>query len=147
VIRLIRDGIVVLSDIPSSAGEIRSLHTAAFGFRPSLSMTEYRIKEKMKDPSYQTFGYILNGSLAGFFFMKDEGYNDPKHIESFCVAPWHKGKGLGSIMLKFILDKYSLYDFYLTVAPKNDPARGLYKKFDFRDTDRITMKRSSLCSS
>ncbi len=145
MIRLIRDGIVVVSGFPSFAGEISDLHTAAFGFNRSVSMTEHRIKEKMANSQYEAYGYLRNGMLAGFFFMFVPDYINPKRIESFCVAPWHKGNGIGSVMLQFILDKYSLYDFYLTVASKNDAAMGLYKKFGFVGTHaertQITMKR------
>ncbi len=134
MIRLIRDGMKVVSAFPSFAGEISNLRTAAFGFNRSVSLTEHRIKEKMADPRYETYGYLRSGTLAGFFFLFVPDYIKPKEIESFCVAPWHKGKGIGSVMLQFILDKYSLYDFRLIVASKNDAAMGFYKKFGFVET-------------
>jgi ribosomal protein S18 acetylase RimI-like enzyme len=142
---LIDDGIIVIAAL-SLASDISDLHTAAFGFQRSLSLTEHKIREKIKDPNYGVYGYVLNGMLVGVFFLYDAGIHSSKLIESFCVAPWQKGKGIGSQMLRFILNKYMPYDFHLTVGAENDPARGLYKKFDFDDTGKLTMKRSSPCT-
>jgi len=139
-VMLTHDGITIIAS-PNLAGTISNLHTAAFGFTRSLSLTEYRIKEKIRDPQYGVYGFAMNGMLVGFFFLHDKNIYSPKLIESFCVAPWKKGLGIGSQMLRFILNKYMPYDFHLTVAAKNDPARGLYKKFGFNKTDKITMVR------
>jgi ribosomal protein S18 acetylase RimI-like enzyme len=137
---LIRDGIFVIED-PSLAGEMSDLHTAAFGFQRSLSLTAYQIKERIKDPLYEVFGYVLNGSLIGFFFLYSASIFDVKLLESLCVAPWQKGRGIGSQMLRFILDKYGFHDFHLTVTYENDAARGLYRKFGFNEADGLNMKR------
>lgn len=133
-------GIIVVEE-PNLAGEISDLHTAAFGFIRSLSMTEYKIKRRIEDSSCEAYGYVINGMLAGFFFLHSTGTFGLKLIDSFCVAPWKQGKGIGSQMLQFILDKYSFHDFHLTVAAKNDPARSLYRKFGFNNTDKVTMRR------
>lgn len=142
---LIRDGIMVIDSL-NLAGEISDLHTAAFGFRRCPSMTEYKIKQRIKDPNYESYGYIENGMLVGFFYVWCECIFTSKWIVSFCVAPWKRGKGIGSQMLQFILDKYKRYDFHLTVMPGNDMARGLYKKFEFVNTNETMMKRSNKCS-
>lgn len=134
------DGIIVIAN-PNLAEDISGLHTAAFGFRRSPSMTEYKIKKKIRNPNYGVYGFAMNGKLAGFFFLYDESIYSPKLIESFCVAPWEKGRGIGSQMLRFILNKYMPYDFHLKVNVENDPARGLYKKFGFNETDKVTMVR------
>ena len=147
MIRLAKDGIIVLSNMPSFAGEIRNLHTAAFGFMPSLSLTEYRIKERMKDPEYEAYGYMLNGSLVGFFFLHSVNAFGIKTIESFCVIPWQKRRGIGSQMLWFILNKYGSHDFQLTAAPENKPARGLYKRFGFVEVNENNMERNVKCFS
>ena len=139
---LMRDGIIVIED-PSLVGDMSDLHTAAFGFSRSLSLTEYRIKERVKDTNYEIYGYVMNGMLVGFFFLYSASIYDVKMIEAFCVAPWKKGRGIGSQMLRFILDKYGFHDFHLTVGHENDPARGLYKKFGFNATDELNMVKES----
>lgn len=140
---LTHDGITVIASL-NLAEDISGLHTAAFGFNRSISLTKYRIREKIKDPQYGVYGYAINGKLAGFFFLYDAGITSPKLIESFCVAPWEKGRGIGSQMLRFILNKYMPYDFHLKVNVENDPARGLYKKFGFNETDKVTMVREGI---
>ncbi len=139
---LIHNGIVSIRN-DYLVREIADLHTAAFGFQRAYSMTEYKIKERMRNSRFDAYGYVKNGMLVGFFFLHSTSTFGLKLIDSFCVAPWQRGKGIGSIMLRFILDKYSFHDFHLTVAPKNDPARGLYKKFGFVETDKIMMKREA----
>lgn len=139
---LIRDGIIAIENL-NLAGDMSDLHTAAFGFTRSFSLTEYRIKERTKDPNYEIYGYVMNGMLVGFFFLYSASIVSPKLIESFCVAPWKKGRGIGSQMLQFILNKYGFHDFHLTVSAENDPAKGLYKKFGFNATDGLNMVKGS----
>lgn len=127
----------------STAKDIVELYTIAFSFQRPLSMTEYRVKERMKDKRYEAYGYVEDGALVGFFYVFAESIFGPKEIEAFCVSPWKRGNGIASIMLGFILNKYRLYDFHLTVALENVAARGLYKKFGFNATDGINMVREA----
>lgn len=137
---LIHDGIISIRN-DHLAREIADLHTAAFGFRRAHDMTEYKIKKKMKDPRFDAYGYVKNGMLVGFFYVYSHNVFSPKWLSTFCVAPWQRGRGIASIMLKYILSKYTMYAFELTVAPENTSAKGLYKKFGFNHTDKLTMRK------
>ena len=138
--KLRQNGLMPLGST-SIAKDIVDLHTVAFGFQRSLSMTEHRVKERMKDKRYESYGYVEDGVLVGFFYVFAESIFGPKQIEAFCVSPWKRGKGIASIMLRFALNKYRLYDFHLTVALENVAARGLYKKFGFNETYGLNMVR------
>lgn len=140
---LIHDGIMLIRN-SYLAGEIASLHTAAFGFIRAYDMTEYKIKKRIKDPRFDAYGYVRNGRLVGFFYVYSHNIFSPKLLLSFCVAPWQRGRGIASIMLKFILNKHTMYAFELTVAPANTPARNLYEKFGFDHVNKLTMRRRAI---
>jgi ribosomal protein S18 acetylase RimI-like enzyme len=56
------------------------------------------------------------------------------HIDQLFVDPEHQGLGLGSALLKAMLER-RLRPTTLHVFARNTPARGLYERFGFRQVD------------
>ena len=55
------------------------------------------------------------------------------HIQSLVVHPRYFRKGIASLLIKFILDKYSQHLLTVKTGIKNIPAVKLYTKFGFKE--------------
>lgn len=77
------------------------------------------------------FILLLNGVPAGFLDgeTRAEGYE----LGNLCLLPEHRGKGLGSKVLKALLDKAPGGRVSLQVF-KTNPARRLYERLGFQTT-------------
>lgn len=78
----------------------------------------------------QPIGLVLASRVAG----------DVAHITQFCVAPAHRGRGLGSVLLGQAVRSLRMAGFAaitLTVTEANRNAVRLYKQFGFRSRHRF----------
>jgi ribosomal-protein-alanine N-acetyltransferase len=76
----------------------------------------------------------IDGEIRGYIAFSK--ILDEVHIENIAVEPEWRGKGIGSYLLKFVIEKNKNCDFYLEVRPSNSPAISLYKKFGFFEVGR-----------
>ena len=78
---------------------------------------------------------VEDGKKIGFYdgeFMENGNY----FIGNICILPDYQNKGIGTYVLKTILDKYSDYDIELRYF-KSNPAGNLYKKLGFKPNGEI----------
>jgi ribosomal-protein-alanine N-acetyltransferase len=75
----------------------------------------------------------IGGEVVGYitaWFVEDE-----IHITNIAVSPHHRRKGIGTVLLRAILDKGRREGYrlaYLEVRPSNESAIRLYRKWGFR---------------
>jgi [ribosomal protein S18]-alanine N-acetyltransferase len=76
----------------------------------------------------------IDGEIRGYIAFSK--ILDEVHIENIAVEPEWRGKGIGSHLLKFVIEKNKDCDFFLEVRPSNQSAISLYKKFGFFEVGR-----------
>lgn len=67
---------------------------------------------------------------AGMWIILDEA-----HITNIAIAPYARGKKLGEVLLRYLMDKARFYGaekMTLEVRSSNYIAQGLYKKLNFK---------------
>jgi len=94
--------------------------------------TETEVKKYFKNS--KIFVILQNNKVVGYYSYKPED-KDTVEISGIVVIPEYQGKGIGSIVLKKILnDLNNIKTFWLTAHPKNIAALRLYFKFGFTIT-------------
>jgi ribosomal protein S18 acetylase RimI-like enzyme len=73
---------------------------------------------------------------VGYIGCNELEKNTLKIIE-LGVLPQFQGMGIGSILARYIIGKYSAYSIYLVTHPENAQALHLYQKLGFTITKRI----------
>jgi ribosomal protein S18 acetylase RimI-like enzyme len=74
------------------------------------------------------------------FHPEDETQPGEYYIDSLGVNPAHQGKGIGSEMLRFVINKYVIqknHTLGLLVEEENPSARKLYLKLGFKPAGRM----------
>ncbi|WP_344231326.1 GNAT family N-acetyltransferase [Kribbella hippodromi] len=93
---------------------------------------EHRVRQRLRDSFIPAHTRIieLNGELAGSITLRPAG---PRHwLEHFYLAPHHQGRGLGSAVLRTVLNQSDTT--HTTVALnvlQGSPARALYERHGF----------------
>ncbi|NNE02984.1 MAG: GNAT family N-acetyltransferase [Eudoraea sp.] len=77
------------------------------------------------------FGYWKDQELAAVIEVKREPSST--HIQSLVVAPRFFRLGIGSALIKFVLNSYQTKTFTVETGLANGPATDLYKKFKFQE--------------
>lgn len=85
-------------------------------------------------------GYVMGRIEYGFSHLKRLGLARKGHIVSVAVKEQHRGKGVGSLLLKTsqgaMLDRGST-ECYLEVRVSNADAINLYQKLGYRTSGRL----------
>lgn len=124
-----------LSD-PTMAQEMSDLNHAAFGYRQLRDLSGHRVRQRMKDIHYKVYGAMKGRHPLGFVYVNHfpDGFIEDSRelsIEDFSILPWAHGKGIGSIILDYVVNTmYPDASFNLCVSA-NNKAVFLYKKFGF----------------
>ena len=97
------------------------------------------LKEQLaKDnPNQATFVANVDGEVVGFIDPRidEQGH---RSIGAIYVAPEAQGQGVGSKLMKQLLDWYGRdQDIYLEVVGYNQNAIDFYKRFGFEQTDTV----------
>ncbi len=89
--------------------------------------------------NFKPVGLYWEKNLVGFAmygFFPEEGINGRVWLDRFLIDAKHQGLGLGSIMLKALIQRleqeYSCHEIYLSIIAGNQSAINLYQKFDFK---------------
>ena len=77
---------------------------------------------------------LVGFAMYGFF--PEEGINGRVWLDRFLIDSKHQGLGLGSIMLKALIQRleqeFSCHEIYLSIIADNQAAIHLYQKFNFK---------------
>lgn len=72
------------------------------------------------------------GAVLAFALVEPEGTFGGAWIDYVCVAPEHRGRGLGTYLLRyFIHGMFPHRSVYLTVSESNGEAKRLYRRLGF----------------
>lgn len=97
------------------------------------------------------FGFIAvtpNGEPVGsitvrFFNEENQGFgyvgNDVPELGMALLAP-HRGKGIGTSLLQHLFEEAkarNISELSLSVAPENEPAMKLYRRFGFKEVGMV----------
>ena len=80
------------------------------------------------------YAYYLTQNIAGV--IEIENNHDITHIQSLVVYPKYFRNGIGSKLVKFILDTYKSKIFTVETGLDNHPAIKLYKSFGFQEQEQ-----------
>ena len=88
-----------------------------------------RFKESMEKTFDRTYIIMFNDEKIGFYqgqLVNERTY----YIENICIIPEYQGKGIGTEILKSVLNKY--FDKNIEIQYfKQNPVGNLYKKLGF----------------
>lgn len=87
----------------------------------------------MEKDGARSYIVIVNGQEAGFFSDGEEK-EDSYQPNNLCLIPQFRGFGIGTDILKNIIEKYKGKNIYLKVF-KSNPAQNLYKRLGFEVYD------------
>jgi [ribosomal protein S18]-alanine N-acetyltransferase len=98
--------------------------TLGRGFEASLAL--------LQDPSRETYVAWNREERAGFIILCLVGAF-AGYIQSVCVAPDHRGKGLGTELIRFAEERIfrQFPNVFLCVSSFNHPAARLYKRLGY----------------
>ena len=102
------------------------------------------------NPNETIFIYKENNSIKGFIHIQNG--LDIIDVLNIIVKPEYRNQGIGSVLLKYIIDNKQDKKLMLEVRSKNINAIKLYQKYDFKiinirknyykDDDAIIMERN-----
>lgn len=102
------------------------------------------------NPNETIFIYKENNSIKGFIHIQNG--LDIIDLLNIMVKPEYRNQGIGSVLLKYIIDNKQDKKIMLEVRSKNINAIKLYQKYDFKiinirknyykDDDAIIMERN-----
>ena len=98
--------------------------------------TEGLLRDCLKD-SYYFYALFRQEQILAYGIMTS--VLDEAHILNLCVSPQHQQKGLGTRMLKFLLDKAGelhSHTVFLEVRQSNHAAKSLYEAHGFNELGR-----------
>ncbi|MDG6994191.1 MAG: GNAT family N-acetyltransferase, partial [Nitrososphaerota archaeon] len=85
-------------------------------------------------------GYIMGRVEYGFSHLKKLGLARKGHVVSVAVKEEHRGKGVGSVLLKTAHEAMAARggtECYLEVRVSNDQAINLYQRLGYRTSGRL----------
>ena len=88
-----------------------------------------RFKESMEKTFDRTYIIMFNDEKIGFYqgqLVNEQTY----YIENICIIPEYQGKGIGTEILKSVLNEYSDKNIEIQYFKQN-PVGNLYKKLGF----------------
>ena len=88
-----------------------------------------RFKESMEKTFDRTYIIVFNNERIGFYqgqIVNERTY----YIENICIIPKYQGKGIGTEILKSVINEYSDKNIEIQYFKQN-PVGKLYKKFGF----------------
>ncbi len=124
-------------DDPNFAAEMADVNNAAFGYRRMPVISQYDIRERLKNLRYEAYGCFIKNVLTGFLFVDNKPKEfvcspSEKLIEHFGVLPWKQGEGIGYVLLSYVVNvKFPLNSFHLIADPLKHKVRSFYRKFNF----------------
>lgn len=121
--------------------EIEKIYNIVFNkdilpFMPYSDITIEQFRIELEKRLHKTFVYEKNAEIIGVIELK-RGENKQTHvghIAVFAIHPNFQNKGIGTEMMKYLLEivhAYGIQKLYLNVVSDNNKAISFYKKFGF----------------
>ncbi|MEG0438948.1 MAG: N-acetyltransferase [Solibacillus sp.] len=121
-------GMCVMKEIKSTSIQPNVRELLSFATSEKNVEVEYELY--MQSPVRELYGYDLESEFAGCIGIE---FSSPKRceIKHIAVSPNHRGLGIGSKMISFILEKYSLTFMF---AETDKDAVEFYGNYGFKIT-------------
>ncbi|RZT12779.1 putative N-acetyltransferase YhbS [Kribbella sp. VKM Ac-2569] len=120
---------------PATANDLEELvELRAVAMRPDLERLgrydDHRVRQRLRDAYTPEHTRIIevDGEFAGSISIRPA--EDRHWLEHFYLAPHHQGRGLGSAVLRSVLDEAGAATVALNVL-QGSPARKLYERHGF----------------
>lgn len=120
---------------PATENDLEDLvELRAVAMRPDLERLgrydEHRVRQRLRDAYTPEHTRIIevDGEFAGSISMRPA--EDRQWLEHFYLAPQHQGRGVGSAVLRSVLDEADGAVVALNVL-QGSPARKLYERHGF----------------
>lgn len=120
---------------PATENDLEDLvELRAVAMRPDLERLgrydEHRVRQRLRDAYTPEHTRIIevDGEFAGSISMRPA--EDRQWLEHFYLAPQHQGRGVGSAVLRSVLDETGGATVALNVL-QGSPARKLYERHGF----------------
>ncbi|TDW89287.1 putative N-acetyltransferase YhbS [Kribbella pratensis] len=120
---------------PATANDLEDLvELRAVAMRPDLERLgrydDHRVRQRLRDAYAPEHTRIIevDGEFAGSISMRPA--EDRQWLEHFYLAPHHQGRGVGSAVLRSVLDEAGGATVALNVL-QGSPARKLYERHGF----------------
>jgi len=120
---------------PATANDLEDLvELRAVAMRPDLERLgrydDHRVRQRLRDAYTPEHTRIIevDGEFAGSISMRPA--EDRQWLEHFYLAPRHQGRGVGSAVLRSVLDEAGDTTVALNVL-QGSPARKLYERHGF----------------
>lgn len=120
---------VTTADLP----RLMELERASFGD----PWSESAMAATLEIPVARAIAARSEGKIVGFviaYLIPPEG-----EIADICVAPEARGRGIGCLLMRALMESCDCTQFYLEVRASNLPARRLYEKLGFQ---RIGLRKN-----
>jgi GNAT superfamily N-acetyltransferase len=120
---------------PATANDLEELvELRAVAMRPDLERLgrydDHRVRQRLRDAYAPEHTRIIevDGEFAGSISMRPA--EDRQWLEHFYLVPHHQGRGVGSAVLRSVLDEAGSATVALNVL-QGSPARKLYERHGF----------------
>jgi [ribosomal protein S18]-alanine N-acetyltransferase len=92
----------------------------------------------LRDPARESYVALLDGEVAGFVILLMTGAL-VGYVQTVCVAPEHRGRGLGSRLIAFAEERIfrESPNVFLSVSSFNPRARDLYLRLGYREVGEL----------
>jgi ribosomal-protein-alanine N-acetyltransferase len=92
----------------------------------------------LRDPARESYVALLGGEVAGFVILLMTGAL-VGYIQTICIAPEHRGQGLGSKLIAFAEERIfrDSPNVFLCVSSFNPRARDLYLRLGYREVGEL----------
>jgi len=92
----------------------------------------------LSDPARESYVALLDGEVAGFVILLMTGAL-VGYIQTVCVAPEHRGRGLGTRLVAFAEERIfrDSPNVFLCVSSFNPRARDLYLRLGYREVGEL----------
>lgn len=108
-----------------------------YGWTATKTLAQFRAEVELRNCQV----IVVDGQRAGYLSFQDRGAF--WYIDAFAIAPRFQGKGIGTAVLRDLLERAGLVPVRLNVLHVN-PARQLYARLGFRvlmrDSQRQVME-------
>jgi len=112
--------------------DVRTVHSLEkMIFRDAWSLNSFKLEVENEDFSHPCVLLLDNEILA---YAVVWFFSGELHITNVAVHPDHRRKGLGKILLDYLMQTFPEWQVaYLEVRRSNEPAIRLYQKFGFTE--------------
>jgi GNAT superfamily N-acetyltransferase len=109
-----------------------------------MKTAEARLHELLQVSPDYSFTLRLNGAIAGFVFSRPFSWHDGTRIwiEEIVVEEQHRGKGLGKLLIRTLLEKCRREKIVgvSLVSKENSSAFTIYEKMGMRRSDWVHLE-------